>query len=71
MSSRFFDVEPKAGTSSESVQAQRIALVVGNGAYTGGYSLLCAAGSCWLFTAELPINRMAAVATNRMSSPTK
>jgi TPR repeat protein len=36
MSSRFFDVEPKAGTTGDGVQAQRVALVVGNGAYIGG-----------------------------------
>lgn len=36
MSSRFFDVEPKVGTTSDGVHAQRIALVVGNGTYVGG-----------------------------------
>jgi uncharacterized caspase-like protein len=36
MSSRFFDVEPKAGTTNDGVQPPRVGLVVGNGLYTGG-----------------------------------
>jgi TPR repeat protein len=36
MSSRFFDVEPKSENAGNGVPAQRIALVVGNGSYTGG-----------------------------------